>query len=281
MRCAVVGHVEWIDFIRVVRVPEAGEIVTALEGWTEAAGGGAMAAGEFLRLGAATTFFTALGDDEYGAMADRELRGLDLRLEVVTRAAPQRRGFTFLDGAGERTITVLGEKLVPRGDDDLAWEELESVDAVYFCGGDEDALRLARRARVVVATARELPTLAAAGVELDALVRSGDDPSERYEPGALSPPPKLVATTEGAKGGRYATRDGVEGRWDAVPLPGSLEDSYGAGDSFATGLAFALAEGRTVPQALEFAAGSASTALTRPGGHRAISARASRSSPRD
>lgn len=268
MRCAVVGHVEWIDFIRVEGVPHAGEIVTALDGWTEAAGGGAMAAGEFLRLGAETVFFTALGSDEYGTWAERDLRKRRLRLLAVTRNAPQRRGFTFLDEGGERTITVLGEKLVPRAGDPLEWDELESADAVYFCGGDSGALRLARQARALVATARELPTLAAAGVELDALVRSSRDPRERYEPGDLDPPPKLVATTEGAAGGRYATADGAEGRWEAAPLPGPLQDSYGAGDSFAAGLAYALGEEKDVPGALAFAAVSAAKALTRSGGHR-------------
>jgi ribokinase len=268
MKCAVVGHVEWIDFIQVEGVPHSGEIVTALDGWTEAAGGGAMAAGEFLRLGAETVFFTALGGDEYGAWAERDLRQRRLRLLSVTRNAPQRRGFTFLDGGGERTITVLGEKLVPRGGDSLDWHELESTDAVYFCGGDSGAVRLAREARVLVATARELPTLAAAAVELDALVHSSRDPSERYEPGDLDPPPKLVATTEGADGGRYVTADGAEGRWGAAPLPGPLQDSYGAGDCFAAGLAYGLGKGKGMPEALAFAASCAATALTRPGGHR-------------
>jgi ribokinase len=266
MRCAVVGHVEWIDFVRVERVPHPGEIVTALEGWAEAAGGGAMAAGELLRLGAETAFFTAVGGDELGGRAERELRALDLRLEVVTRDAPQRRGFTFLDGDGERTITVLGEKLVPYADDPLGWEALESTDGVYFCGGDPGALRLARRARILVATARELPTLAEAGVELDALVHSSRDPSERYRPGDLDPPPKLVATTEGAAGGRF-TAGGEEGRWEAAPLPGPIADVYGAGDCFAAGLAHALAEGRPPPKALAFAAERAAVAMTRRGGN--------------
>jgi ribokinase len=268
MRCGVVGHVEWIDFIRLERVPRPGEIVTAVEGWAEAAGGGAMAAGEFLRLGAETTFFTALGGDDHGLSAELELRSLDLKLEVVTRDAPQRRGFTFLDGEGERTITVLGEKLVPYAEDPLAWGELRSIDAVYFCGGDVGALRQARQARVVVATARELPTLAKAGVELDALVLSARDPSERYEPGSLSPPPRLVAITEGADGGRYVTADAAKGRWEAAPLPGPQQDSYGAGDSFAAGLAYALGERKDAQGALAFAAVSAAKALTRSGGHR-------------
>ena len=268
MRCAVVGHVEWIDFVPVERVPTAGEIVTTVESRGGPGGGGAVAAGEFRRLGADTTFFVAVGHDDLGRRTTAELQTWGLRLELAVRDAPQRRGFVYVDAEGERTITVLGEKLHARADDRLAWDELETIDAVYFTGGDIGALHQARRARILLATARELPTLAAAGVELDALVHSGRDQGERYRPGEIDPPPRLVATTEGADGGSYSTVGGEEGRWTAAPLPGPMQDMYGAGDCFAAGLAYALAEGQPVARALDFAAGRAALAMTRPGGFR-------------
>ena len=92
----------------------------------------------------------------------------------------------YIDEVGERTITVIGEKPRPKGGEGtLPWEELDDVDGVYFTAGDAEAVRQARRARVLVATARELPTLHAAGVELDALVASGEDDAERYQTGDL------------------------------------------------------------------------------------------------
>ena len=63
MRAAVVGHVEWARFAQVERVPAQGEIVTATETWEEPAGGGAVAAGELVRLGAEVDFFVAVGND--------------------------------------------------------------------------------------------------------------------------------------------------------------------------------------------------------------------------
>ena len=36
MRTAVVGHVEWVEFVRVDRVPGPGEIIQARETWAEA-----------------------------------------------------------------------------------------------------------------------------------------------------------------------------------------------------------------------------------------------------
>ena len=50
MRAAVVGHIEWMEFVPVERVPRAGEIVGAAESWTQAAGGGAVAAVQFSKL---------------------------------------------------------------------------------------------------------------------------------------------------------------------------------------------------------------------------------------
>jgi ribokinase len=265
VRCAVVGHVEWIDFVPVERVPRPGEIVTTVEHWGEPGGGGAVAAGEFQRLGAETTFYAGVGDDDLGRRTAEELGTWGLRLELVVRAAPQRRGFTYVDAEGERTITVLGEKLHAHGDDPLGWDELATTDAVYFTGGDIGALRQARRGRILVATARELPTLVEAGVELDVLVHSARDRGERYEPGVLDPAPRLVVSTEGAAGGRYSGVGGEEGRWKAAPVPGPIRDMYGSGDCFAAALAFGLAQGRALPEALAFAAERGALAMTRRG----------------
>ena len=60
----------------------------------------------------------------------------------------------FLDANGERTITVIGPRLVPLGTDQLPWDELADAPGVYVTGGDEDALRRARQAGHVVATVR-------------------------------------------------------------------------------------------------------------------------------
>ncbi|MBW3592561.1 MAG: ribokinase, partial [Actinobacteria bacterium] len=46
-----------------------------------------------------------------------------------------------------------------------------------------------------------------------------------------------------------------------------LVDTYGAGDSFAAALTFALAEGRDAEDALAFAAERSALALTRSGAH--------------
>jgi ribokinase len=267
MRFAVVGHVEWVEFAKVERVPQPGEIVQASDWWAEAAGGGGVASVRLARLGESSTLFTALGRDRLGDAALAQLAGLGVRVAAARQTEPQRRGFTFVDGVGERTITIIGEKHVPRGSDPLPWDELGETQGVYFVSGDAAAAREARGAGVLVATARVLPVLAEAAVELDALVLSASDPSERYEPGDLNPPPRLVVRTAGDEGGSWTASDGASGAYEPAPIPGPVADSYGAGDSFAAGLTYALAAGKAREEALAFAARAAAEALTRRGAH--------------
>src|SRR5215210_911738 len=100
MRAAVVGHVEWVDFVRVERLLAPGEIRDAVEHWEEPAGGGPDAARELHRLGAETAFLTALGNDDLGRRAERELVAQGLRVAAAAREAPQRRALTYVDAHG-------------------------------------------------------------------------------------------------------------------------------------------------------------------------------------
>ena len=259
MRVAVVGHVEWVQFARVERVPEPGEIVSAVEVWEEPAGGGAVAAVQLANLNGSVDFFTSLGDDELGRRSLARLTELGVTVHACDAGQPQRRAFTFVDENGERTITVLGPKLRPSGEDaSVPWEQLSRCDAVYFTGGDVAAVRAARRAKVFVATSRELETLHRAGVELDALVGSGGDVGERFDSVELDPPPRFEVSTSGPLGGWV--RPG--GPFRAAPIPGPVEDAYGCGDCFAAGLTFGLGAGMPVEDAVALAARCGATVLT-------------------
>jgi ribokinase len=259
VQVAVVGHVEWVEFARVESVPRPGEIVHASETWEEPAGGGAVAAVQLVRLAGSCSLFTMLGADELGRRSRAELTQLGVEVRAIPEPEPTRRAFTFVDEVGERTITVLGEKLRPQGGDSrLPWHELAGIDAVYFVSGDAEALHHARLARVLVATTRELPTLREAGVELDAVVGSGEDEFEVYRPGDLEPAPRLVVTTSGGLGGWLQPG----GPFRPAPLPGPIVDSYGCGDSFAAGLTYGLARGDAPEEAVALAARCGAAVMT-------------------
>jgi ribokinase len=252
VRVGVVGHVEWVQFAVVERVPLAGEIVHARESFFEPAGGGAVAAVQLRKLAGAARFLTALGGDAAAERVVARLDELGVELHGARRTAPQRRTFTLLDDAGERTITVLGERIVPWSSDPLPWDELGDLDGIYLTGGDAGAVRAARAARVLVATPRAMEALAASGVRVDVLVRSATDPGEAYEPGMLDPAPRVVVSTRGAAGGAWTGE--ASGTWAATPLPGLPVDAYGCGDSFAAALAFGLGAGMALPAAIDLAA---------------------------
>lgn len=254
VRVAVVGHVEWVLFAEVERVPAPGEIVHARTAWEDAAGGGAVAAAQLAALAGEVDFLCAVGDDELGARAVAGLRERGIRVHAALRPAPQRRAVTWLDARAERTITIVGERLVPRAEDDLPWSALADCDAVYLTAGDPGAVTAARAARVLVATPRAHDALGPAAVPLDALVLSAGDESERAWARGLAPPPAAVVETDGERGGRYRTPGGAEGRWVAARPPGPPVDAYGCGDSFAAGLTYGLGAGRSLDAALELAA---------------------------
>jgi ribokinase len=251
VRCAVVGHVEWVEFARVQHWPEPGAIIHATDVWSEPAGGGAVVARQLALLAGRCELFTAFGRDEAGRSAVRRLAelGIDTHVQYPGSTPSTRRAWTHIDGDGERTITVLGDKLLPFGP-----LPLDGYDLVFFVSGDAEALRSARRARFVATTMREQPLLHEAGVRIDLMAGSANDPRERYD-GSLDV--GLVVQTDGPNGG---IANGES--FDAVEPPGPVVDTYGAGDSFGAALAFALARGDALPEALKLAARAGAAVLT-------------------
>lgn len=262
-RVGVVGHVEWIQFAVTPRLPLPGEILGASDAFELAAGGGAVAAVQLARLGGGAAFYTALGEDEHGERSLEELasRGLDMHA-TARQGRRTRRGMVYLTDDHERTITILDERLVPHGADPLPWDAIAGLDAVYFTGGDAEALHAARRARVLVATPRAFDVIRETGVALDVLVSSATDPGEQVDAWALEPSPRLVVHTRGASGGAWSTADGHAGDWEAAALPGPPVDAYGCGDSFAAGLTYGLALGRSAHDAVLLGARCGAACLT-------------------
>ena len=251
-----------MTFVQVPRLPRRGEILHASTGWDDAAGGGGVAVVQLARLAGEAAFYTTLGDDANASSVRERLETFGVRVHATERPTPQRRAFTFLDEDHERTITVIGERIVPHGSDRLDWQALAEFDGVYLTGGDAAAAQAARAARVLVATPRAVDALEGAGVTLDALVYSADDEDETRIAEALDPPPHHLVATRGAAGGRWTGTEGRTGEWQASDPPGAPADAYGAGDSFAAALTFALGRGDDLNASLKIAARAGAMCLT-------------------
>src|SRR6516164_7104935 len=120
-RAAVVGHIEWLDFVPVSRLPRPGEVIHAAGAFSRAAGGGGVVASVLAELGAEVDFYTALGDDSDGRAAVEQLERRGVRMHVAWRQDPTRRAVTLLEDGGERTIVTIGKRLDALGSDDLDW----------------------------------------------------------------------------------------------------------------------------------------------------------------
>jgi ribokinase len=248
VRIAVVGHVEWVEFVEVDHVPAPGQIAHGTDAWAEPAGGGGVAAVQMVKLAGACDFFTALGEDDLGRRSFERLEELGVTVHAQ-RFGHTRRALTHVDRHRERTITTVGPKLRPAGP-----LPLEGYDGIFFVAGDVAALRSARESRFLSATPRELEILREGGVHFDLIVGSNTDPGEHYD-GSLDA--GTVVLTEGMLGG---VANGE--RFEAAPLPGPLVDTYGAGDSFAAALTFALARGDALPEAVELASRAGASVIT-------------------
>jgi len=106
---------------------------------------------------------------------------------------------------------------------------------------------------VLVVTARRFDLLAASGVRADVLVGSARDRGEQFDLDRLAQPPGHVIVTDGVRGGTG---------YQALPPPASPVDSYGAGDTFAAGLLYGMADGLAQPAALALGARLAAESVT-------------------
>lgn len=261
----VVGHVEWVTHA-LGTPPERGHISDLRDPLREPAGGGCVAAAAVARTGRPVAFFTALGDDDTARASREELQRRSVEVHAVARSGPQTPVLSIAEPDGERTIMVIGERLQPAGGDPLPWHLLSQCGACYYAGEDPDSLVHARRATVLVATARRAQDLLAADVRADVVVASAGDPLE--DPSVLPARlrPEWTVVTDGPRGGRITRADGTSGRYDAVPPPAPVVDTYGCGDTFAACLAAAMGEGAGVQEAATAAAAEAARCATWRGG---------------
>ena len=262
-RVAVVGHVEWVDFVPLQRFPQPGEVVHANGAFARAAGGGGVVAVVLAELDAEVDFFCALGRDGTGRAAAAQLAERGVQVHAAWRDEPTRRALTLLEAGGERTIVTIGERLEPLGSDGLAWERLGEADGVYFTAGDSAALQRAREANVVVASPRGRGALEREGPAIDALVFSARDRDEGEWARRTAHRARILVATDGANGGQWWGER--KGSWLATEPPGELSDAYGCGDSFAAGFTLGLASGASVAEAAALGASCGARCLSRAG----------------
>ena len=248
---AVIGHVEWINFLKVDQLPIPGVISHSKKSHEYPAGGGSIIAKTLSELSLNQIhFFTALGNDDYGQKCFKILTNMGIKLHVAWRDKPTRRGFSLIDSQGERAITVIGERLAPKHKDNLEWNILKKMDGIFITASDPEIFKMARLAPILCTTPRVgLDTINRSNVLLDGLIGSNLDPGEVFSFSELLVKPRYIIKTEGEKGGIIFPG----GRYKALKNKKRKVDSYGCGDSFAAGILYGMASKWNIDKSLNLA----------------------------
>ena len=248
---AVIGHVEWINFLKVDQLPIPGVISHSKNSHEYPAGGGSIIAKTLSELTLNQIhFFTALGNDDYGKKCFNILSSMGIKMHVAWRDKPTRRGFSLIDSQSERAITVIGQRLAPKHKDNLEWDILKKMDGIFITASDSEIFKIARSAPILCTTPRVgLDTINKSNVLLDGLIGSNLDPGEVFSFSELSVQPKYTIKTEGEKGGIIFPG----GRYKALKNKKPKVDSYGCGDSFAAGILYGMASKWDIDKSLNLA----------------------------
>ena len=238
LKFAVIGHIEWIAFMRVDSFPIPGSISHATRSLEKPAGAGSLIAKTLNELtNNDVHFFTSLGYDYYGKLSYKILKEMGLKLHVAWRNLPTRKGFSLIGKEGERSITIMGKRLEPKFSDKLDWKILDQVDGIFITAGDKEIFKYARAADILCTTPRVgLNIINNSKIKLDGLIGSNLDPGELYSLNDLDIKPRFIIKTEGSNGGIVIPG----GRYKAINNQKTEIDSYGCGDSFAAGIIYGL-----------------------------------------
>ena len=253
LKLAVIGHIEWVTFLKVDQLPLAGQISHAEDYFEEAAGGAAVAAVQMARLiDQPVDLITSLGKDTYGEKSFERLSKLGLNLKVAWREKPTRKGISLISKDGERAITVIGERLQPIASDNLPWSDMKNYDGIFITATDKEGIRLASKAKFVAATPRTgSSSIRDSKVKLNALIGSRLDPGEKINYEELLPKPDIYIATEGKAGGTVYP---AKINYTSVKPSSKEIDSYGCGDCFAGAVTTALSAKLDLDEAIKIGA---------------------------
>jgi ribokinase len=282
-RIVVVGSFNADLTSYMARMPQPGETVSGDAFTTGPGGKGSNQAVAAARLGAEVTFIGRVGQDVFSTLAFELWEREGINSEYVVRDPELATGVAqiFVDEGGENSIVVvLGANLALTTEDiDVARHAISQSDLLLAQLEIEQdivrhALEVARGSGLKTilnpAPASPLPPELLELVDILTPIETELNQMHR-KPGAriaqkardlLGREDQAVIVTRGADGAQVIrTHDSR-----AIPaFPVQAVDTTGAGDAFNGGLALALAEGRSLPEAVTFANAVAALCVTKPG----------------
>ncbi|HTT12120.1 MAG TPA: ribokinase [Burkholderiaceae bacterium] len=271
------------------RLPRPGETIHG-RGYSMTLGGkGANQAVAAARLGAHASLIGRTGTDAFGALVRERLGTYGVNLDRLHAQQGAATGVAVInvDSRAENTIVVIGgaNMLVDATDVERALPTLAAAQVLLLQLEVPLEAALAAAARTRAAGGKiMLDPAPAPAAGLSASVYAAVDmltPNETETEALVGLRPQTPADAaiaaarlreQGVRtaiikmGAAGVFFDGPEGSGYVPPFSVAAVNSVGAGDCFNGGLAFALAQGRVLPEAVRFGAACGALATTGPGG---------------
>lgn len=286
MKIVVVGSSNTDMIVKVPRIPKPGETILGGKFSTAAGGKGANQAVAAARASGDVTFIARVGDDMFGEQARRAFEADQINVKFVKtdKIEPSGVALIFVDETGENSIAVASGANASLSPEDVneAMEVIQSADILLM--QLETPLETVRRAaeiarqtgvKVILNPAPAYPldddlltnltiiTPNESEAELLTGIPVNDVPgAEKAAVALLNRRLEVVVVTLGNKGALLKTRDMTK------VVPGfkvDAVDATAAGDVFNGSLAVAIAEGKTLEQAVRFANAAAALSVTKLG----------------
>lgn len=285
-KITVVGSSNTDLVVKAPKLPAPGETVLGSEFIIAPGGKGANQAVAITRLGGNVTFVAKLGMDDFGRQSLENFKkdGINTDFVFLDRESPSGVALIFVDDRGENMIVAspgANAKLSPE-DIDKARASIEGSDILVL--QLESPLETVEYA-VKIAKSRDIPVILnpAPGRplepsfiwlidyltpnETEAEILTGikvndDETAKKAAHKLLNYGAKNVIITMGKRGAMLVTKE------ESLLMPAfevNAIDATAAGDAFTGGLAFALATGKELKEAVRFANGVAALAVTKMG----------------
>lgn len=285
-KVVVIGSANVDLTVKVDRLPETGETVSGGELYTSFGGKGANQAVAALMAGAEVRFSAKVGPDQSGEAIIRNLEDLGVTTDGIVKDTSLASGVALImvDHVGNNAIAVapgsnraFTEEDIHRAEAALSWGEVLLIQLEIPMPAVSEALHLAKAYDIVtilnpapahpitselislvdILTPNETEAAFLTGTSVEGPDQAARAGKELMELGCAQ-----VITTLGKDGCCWVGKDSVR-VFPSFPVTGV--DSTAAGDAFNGALACAIAEGRSMVEAIRFASAAGALTVTRKG----------------
>jgi ribokinase len=294
-KIVVIGSINTDMVVRSPELPFPGQTLMGHSFQTTGGGKGANQAVAAARLDAEVNLIARIGDDAFGKMSIENFKKEKINIENIytDRDAPSGVAFIVVDDKGENIIVVAPGANASLNEKDIqdAEDAIKKADIILFqleipMSTVAEGIRLAKKHNRMImlnpAPAAMIPKEILHSVDIitpnqtEALTLTGiavnDAVTAQHACDILHGMGVITVIVTMGEQGAYISSDDYHG---LVPgfTAGVVVDTVAAGDTFCGGLAIAIAEGKSLKDAVQFANAAAALSVTKAGAQASIPVR--------